>query len=749
MDRFIATALFLLLFVSSVSAIVQSDSMKIYAVTSEGEGLVATLDIKIEPGSGKVWSAVTPLVGTSTQNAEKTAINVAKKFYNRWDSYDYKFTINSTASVVDGPSAGAAMTLLVVSMLTDRDFPDNVSITGTITPEGRVGPVGGVFEKAREASKTGTKLFLIPKGEAIQTVKLPEGVRSVNILEYAPQNWDMKVAEVQTIEQAINFAHADIEKIDVNSSASGSVPEFVPEKISLKQGLAPFKTLTSNYIAETKQVTSEARTALSSSLLEDATVTHALLEVLNNSEQALSRAEILNEQNYLYSAANFAFLSRVNAIVVKEVASNPELLQDDSTSLDLRLIDMKRELESFKNDLDGPLPKNGIEWHASAQQRHTYATITVDKLMSTKTIVVGASESEQDSAEIANVQDYAFAVAWLDVSKDFYNLSKGATEYVNRTDQFETAMDPLIAAALIDLNSINDDSQKEDIERRVNSAREEKDSGWFEASYFDAASAMALAEAQKTVQGMDQKELKETLEAKIKNLDDSIFSSSNSGWASLYLDHAKYFLAAANYYEQQGFSENASENLRSGIGLATLAGQIFTASSEVSLAYENEPVLSSQDVLSGSRNPFNSQSSSQNGFILIAGGLFLVAITLALSLLLVGAIHRKGTVDLEAQRKELAGNIIAADSKHSEIDSYKERLALLRARLNEGIITRKEFEQKSNEYLSDIEKLRTDLKKISTLPNKRAFTHSSKKPKAHKGIRDIAKQVKSKRGKKQ
>ncbi|HZX34190.1 MAG TPA: S16 family serine protease, partial [archaeon] len=162
---FFALFLFLALVSSTALAVTEQGSMKIYAVTTEGQGLVATLSIEIEPGTGKIWSAVTPLVGTTTQNAERTAVNVAKKFSSEVSAHDYKFTISSNASIVEGPSAGAAMTLLLVSMLSDRQPPSNVSITGTINEDGSIGAVGGVFEKVREAGKTGVKLFLIPKGE--------------------------------------------------------------------------------------------------------------------------------------------------------------------------------------------------------------------------------------------------------------------------------------------------------------------------------------------------------------------------------------------------------------------------------------------------------------------------------------------------------------------------------------------------------------------------------------------------------
>ena len=71
---------FLLAFSAQVLAVVESSQMKIFAVTTEGKGLSADLKLSIQPGSGRVWSSVAPLVGTTTQNAEIVAVELAKKY---------------------------------------------------------------------------------------------------------------------------------------------------------------------------------------------------------------------------------------------------------------------------------------------------------------------------------------------------------------------------------------------------------------------------------------------------------------------------------------------------------------------------------------------------------------------------------------------------------------------------------------------------------------------------------------------
>lgn len=63
---------------------------------------------------------------------------------------------------VDGPSAGAAICLAILSALDGKAFPSDCVMTGTIMPDGTVGCVGSVAAKMRAASKAGAKRVMIP-----------------------------------------------------------------------------------------------------------------------------------------------------------------------------------------------------------------------------------------------------------------------------------------------------------------------------------------------------------------------------------------------------------------------------------------------------------------------------------------------------------------------------------------------------------------------------------------------------------
>ena len=80
------------------------------------------------------------------------------------DLHDYDVHINVIGGGnIDGPSAGTAILAAIVSAVTGRRIRQDVAVTGEISLQGRVRPVGGVFEKAYGAKQAGIKTLIIPK----------------------------------------------------------------------------------------------------------------------------------------------------------------------------------------------------------------------------------------------------------------------------------------------------------------------------------------------------------------------------------------------------------------------------------------------------------------------------------------------------------------------------------------------------------------------------------------------------------
>jgi uncharacterized protein len=196
------------------------------------EGLVMDITVDIrDGGKGLVLVNTEIPAGVDFQTSAKTAVKVAQEQTGADLSHkDIIFSIKSKSGqggtqedggskldAVDGPSAGAAMTLLLISDLQSKKLDGSVLVTGTIEPDGTVGPVGGVPEKAIAAGEYGAKLLLVPKGEAVyESQKCDERREGIfvyrsctseqKLLSPATEDrYGMKVAEVANISEALKY----------------------------------------------------------------------------------------------------------------------------------------------------------------------------------------------------------------------------------------------------------------------------------------------------------------------------------------------------------------------------------------------------------------------------------------------------------------------------------------------------------------------------------------------------------------
>jgi ATP-dependent Lon protease len=95
------------------------------------------------------------------------------------DVHDYDIHINVIGGGnIDGPSAGTAILTALISAITGRKIKQNVAVTGEISIQGLVRPVGGVFEKAYGAKQAGITTLVIPKENEKD---IPEGHLGLDI----------------------------------------------------------------------------------------------------------------------------------------------------------------------------------------------------------------------------------------------------------------------------------------------------------------------------------------------------------------------------------------------------------------------------------------------------------------------------------------------------------------------------------------------------------------------------------------
>jgi PDZ domain-containing protein len=100
--------------------------------------------------------------------------------------YDFTFPVEVTISLqeVGGPSAGMMFALGIVDTMTPGDLTGGRKIagTGTISPDGSVGPIGGVGQKMVAAQRAGATLFLAPAANCEQVLgHVPDGLQVVKV----------------------------------------------------------------------------------------------------------------------------------------------------------------------------------------------------------------------------------------------------------------------------------------------------------------------------------------------------------------------------------------------------------------------------------------------------------------------------------------------------------------------------------------------------------------------------------------
>ncbi len=185
-------ALILILIVASHPGLAQSgdaptqlpasDRVQVTAVavatTEQGDFVGVAADVQaraIGDGSGRVFVDTKPLAQTDMQGSARLAARVAASALGLdWTQYDHTIVFRSESPVIGGPSAGAVMALALAATLQDLagdgdpwTLDPAVAVTGTIHPDGTIGPVGGIPEKATGARNAGIRLFLYPAGQEL------------------------------------------------------------------------------------------------------------------------------------------------------------------------------------------------------------------------------------------------------------------------------------------------------------------------------------------------------------------------------------------------------------------------------------------------------------------------------------------------------------------------------------------------------------------------------------------------------
>lgn len=174
---------------------------------TEVGGDLLTIEALALPGKGT--AQFTGKLGEVMQESIKTALSIVRRrahilginpdFYQKVDLHIH---VPEGATPKDGPSAGAAMTTAIVSLLTGIPVKSEVAMTGEITLRGEVLEIGGLKEKLIAALRGGIKTVIIPEDNQKDLEEIP-----VNVKE------GLKIIPVRWIDEVLQIA---LEKVPVS-----------------------------------------------------------------------------------------------------------------------------------------------------------------------------------------------------------------------------------------------------------------------------------------------------------------------------------------------------------------------------------------------------------------------------------------------------------------------------------------------------------------------------------------------------
>ncbi|MAU37795.1 MAG: endopeptidase La [Rhodobiaceae bacterium] len=167
---------------------------------TEVGGDILNVEAVMLPGNGKIKA--TGKLG----DVMKESIDAASSFVrSRAVSYgieppvfqrkDIHVHVPAGATPKDGPSAGVAMVVAIISVMAEISIKNDVAMTGEMSLRGRVLPIGGLKEKLLAATRSGIKTVLVPSENERELSEVPENIK---------KKLDIKL--ISTIDEALEFA---------------------------------------------------------------------------------------------------------------------------------------------------------------------------------------------------------------------------------------------------------------------------------------------------------------------------------------------------------------------------------------------------------------------------------------------------------------------------------------------------------------------------------------------------------------
>ncbi|RLF81945.1 ATP-dependent protease [Thermococci archaeon] len=514
--------------------------------TSSGEliGVATDFIITVAPGNGHVYVETWPLAEVDMQASARLAAQIAGKVLDvDMNKYDVFIQVKSDAPIIGGPSAGGTMTVGIIAALEGWEVRKDVMMTGMINPDGSIGPVGGILEKASAAYSVGSKLFLIPEGQRIQIIQTTEQkqigpitqitskAERVDVVEYARERWGLEVKEIKDIYDAVYyFTGKKIEK------------PSVPANLNVDTSF--LKTDALNDYDKTLSYYEQVENKLKTSNMGYTTYSY-LKEALNEAKSRLDEAKKTLEDGRYYTTLSLDFQAR---ITIRHVDWYLDIETD--TDLENLLKNVDDEIKSTENTISN-LTIRGISMLQAV-------AASEERLEQAKSLLKDAWSAYYDGNYWDAVSNAAFAYERIQTAKFWASLGEryAKGDVIERESLKETARDYLDNSRLIItyITSMFGEVNLQELINLMNEGEGYYQDGKYSAAIFSAMEARIQAEIILDTLGIDNETiLMDKLQRMKEDAKVAIVQAQKEG---IYPILSFSYYEFAQSYENQGGLDN-------------------------------------------------------------------------------------------------------------------------------------------------------------------------------------------------
>ncbi len=470
--------LFLMFLLALSIACNTSISQQVPAVVGNGGSLV-NVTVELIPGDGDIYVSVFPRTGITTQQSIESAVGYARIMSSSNENCDVivKFA-EEDATYIEGPSAGTALAVMSYAALENKTLRNDTIITGTIEYDGEVGPVGGLYEKAKEAARAGAKYFITPT----------ENFYEMLILKNVEEDYGIEIIEAKDIGQVIGFM---IENRTIEQENISSRVREIPELAEYDDSKMPkFDEVSSTMVDLEEEVVQS--------------IGNDNKEIRDFFENEVARQQSLIEQGYVFSAANEAFLNLIDLSTISAILND-----------EVDLPRKKGDISICLSRISTPaITDQNFEWIVGSNLRTQWAEDRLDVDIESPTL-------QEEKFVVYN--DLMYGHAWCYVANELSSKAPAEGNAIDQGDWRELAEKKISEARAL--------SPTGAVASRLSIAEDSYSKGLYGAAIFDAVYVIKTIEAETSLaEDFD-------VEAEVAEL---LAKKRTSLWANVYQSHGAF-----------------------------------------------------------------------------------------------------------------------------------------------------------------------------------------------------------------